>query len=291
MRGMMWSAVLLTSLWTGAVRAMTPDEFVEKARQAYAKDGKSLTNTNDMKGAAFHDRHSGMICWVSAPEARNIRDIGGWTGLRTGRAYRGTQICATPGRPLGLTERGLCVLRDELGIRTDLDLRRKDELYGIVASPLGTKVRFVHAPIEPYADMLKTPEAYATALRVFADEKNYPVYFHCWGGADRTGLIAMFLEALCGVNVVDVQIDYELTTFAGSLRSREAPYYRIVFNWLMDEPGRSLAEKAKSFVCRNFGLTEDEVRAIRRNLMVQTSARLTESAKPGEGRGEGKKGR
>ena len=42
------------------------------------------------------------------------------------------------------------------------------------------------------------------------------MYFHCAGGADRTGTLAFLIEALVGVSENDLSKDYELTTFGPS---------------------------------------------------------------------------
>ena len=72
-------------------------------------------------------------------------------------------------------------------------------------------------------------------MELFANPDNYPIYFHCMGGADRTGMIAIYLRALAGEDDETIHLDYELTgisTYAGGikegatgLRSRNAEYY------------------------------------------------------------------
>ena len=47
--------------------------------------------------------------------------------------------------------------------------------------------------------------------------KDEPVYFHCYAGADRTGTIALILEALLGMSQSDIDKDYELTCFTTEL--------------------------------------------------------------------------
>ena len=47
-----------------------------------------------------------------------------------------------------------------------------------------------------------------------ANENNYPIYFHCNAGADRTGTLAILIEALLGVSEEDITKDFELTTFS-----------------------------------------------------------------------------
>lgn len=46
---------------------------------------------------------------------------------------------------------------------------------------------------------LQSKTAFAAALRLFTEEKNYPVLVHCIHGKDRTGLIIMLLLLLCDV--------------------------------------------------------------------------------------------
>jgi hypothetical protein len=48
----------------------------------------------------------------------------------------------------------------------------------------------------------------ARALRLFADDANFPVLVHCVIGKDRTGLVMMLLLLLCGVAEADVINDY-----------------------------------------------------------------------------------
>ena len=53
----------------------------------------------------------------------------------------------------------------------------------------------------------------AENFRVFCDEKNYPIYFHCIGGADRTGSLAYVLNGILGVDRHDLETDWESTFY------------------------------------------------------------------------------
>lgn len=46
---------------------------------------------------------------------------------------------------------------------------------------------------------MQSKPAFAAALRLFKEEKNYPVLVHCIHGKDRTGLIIMLLLLLCEI--------------------------------------------------------------------------------------------
>ena len=52
----------------------------------------------------------------------------------------------------------------------------------------------------------------------YAQADKQHVYFHCWGGADRTGVTGFLLNAICGVSYTDAIIDFELTTLTNNKR-------------------------------------------------------------------------
>ena len=255
--------------------------FVEAARAAYATSAFAMyTNTivNLFAGNAAdtldRPRPGDVVRWIHVPGARNVRDIGGWTGLRKGRVFRGTELNAVGDHKLKIGSAGRSILLKDLGVRTDLDFRVVDEKFRgacVTQSALGPDVRLVDAVIRPYMKMYELTNEYAAVLRVFADEANYPIYMHCWGGADRTGTVAFILEGLCGVSEADLAIDYELTSFSMfDLRTRvgtkKFPFAEMVAR-IKTYPGATLAEKFAAYAHETLGLTDAEIAAIRRNLV------------------------
>ena len=261
--------------------------FVEAARVAYATPAfAAYTNTivNHFAGSATNmfdlPRDGDIVRWIRVPGARNVRDIGGWTGLREGRVYRGTELNEVGNHKLQIGDEGRKILLEDLGIRTDLDFRaRTAESRGacVTQSALGPAVRLVDAVIRPYMRMYDQTNEYAAVMRVFADERNYPVYMHCWGGADRTGTVAFILEGLCGVSEADIAIDYELTSFTiFGLRTRSKRgtaksaggerYFADIVARIKTYPGATLVEKFAAYARGTLGLTDEEIAAIRRNL-------------------------
>ena len=51
--------------------------------------------------------------------------------------------------------------------------------------------------------------------------ENKPIYLHCKAGADRTGMICLFVEAICGVKRDDIDRDYYMN-------AQEALEYGII---------------------------------------------------------------
>lgn len=153
--------------------------------------------------------------WIRVPGITNARDIGGWPlpdnrRVRQGMVYRTSEMNGN----LRLTPRGKLVLEDELGIRTDLDLRGEHEGAAPALDP--ARVRWIHAPISPYDCICDVAfaDGYRRIFETFADPANYPILFHCVGGADRGGTVAFLLNALLGKSREHLIRDYELTTLS-----------------------------------------------------------------------------
>lgn len=144
--------------------------------------------------------------WIFADGGHNVRECVSWKG-RNGESFR-KGIIFRGMKPEMLTELGIKQLRD-LGIRTELDLRKEAKLE---QSLLGADVNYVKIPCEAYENFF-TGELKCNIKPIFellADESAYPIYFHCAGGADRTGTVAMMLGAVLGVDYEQLVLDYEL---------------------------------------------------------------------------------
>ena len=267
---------------------VSPSEaYLDAARRAYGTEEfagytntvvTSILKSFKVKKSDGADRPvpGGRIGWHHVDGMRNVRDIGGWNGLPTGRAFRGSEPdCLKKGdtrkyHGLVVTDEGRRVMQEVLKIKTDLDLRSTKECPHPEYSSLG--IRLVRVPISAYTNAFTGVKGYAAALRVFADPANYPIYFHCYGGADRTGTLAFLIEGLCGVSETDLSIDYELTSFCASfgVRARNAaktyPFPQFVAR-IKEYPGKTLADKIAAYMKTTLGLAPEEIAAIRRNIM------------------------
>ena len=164
--------------------------------------------------------------WI-AIEGRvgNFRDFGGRIGLggrrvRQGMAYRGQGLNdnSVTGETQGrnrLTVEDVKYLTGTLGIRTDLDLRGYGEVVDMKESPLGSGVAFINNSSACYKGVFEEGgmKTMAKNFRVFCDRKNYPIYFHCIGGADRTGSLAYVLNGVLGVSRHEAETDWESTFY------------------------------------------------------------------------------
>ena len=168
---------------------------------------------------------------IDADKIYNFRDLGGYNtsyGIRTnqGLVYRGSEINSkTYGQHnKNVTQKLLDVQNEVLNIGKEIDLRKDESsatdqthechLVGEAGSQ-EAKDAYECLTVIAYADFINKAESAQNYPRIFellanADEEH--VYFHCWGGADRTGMVAFFLNAILGVSYTDLIIDFELTT-------------------------------------------------------------------------------
>ena len=205
--------------------------------------------------------------WIRVPGAGNFRDIGNWPipggRIRQGMIYRGTRIDREPWLA---TQEGLDILVKDLKLKTELDLRGP----GKVESPLKKYgINVIALPYQGYMiGLAKLPIRKMTIelLKKFTDQKFYPVYVHCDGGADRTGTLIFFIEAILGVSDKDLLLDYEYTTFFG-YRNRNTKEMKPFLDMINAQPGKNMAEKAVAFL-KSEGLTDSDINAIR-NLLTE----------------------
>ncbi len=215
----------------------------------------------------------GQVRVVAINGVQNARDLGGWKTadgktMRYGLAYRTARLT-------DIKEDGVATALQELGIRTELDLRGEEGLKDCPETgvgPLGKGVVYVNVKSRQYSEAL-VDRTTAQSLRLFADPANYPILFHCAGGADRTGTIAMLIEAICNADDTVLAADFELTP--GRFRT-------VNFKPLMDSfqkyPGNTNREKATA-VCQKLGMTDMEVANIYNIMLTESGVFTGESLK------------
>jgi protein-tyrosine phosphatase len=181
----------------------------------------------------------------------NFRDLGGWE-TSDGRRIRGGQLYRSDALQR-LTAADVARLRDELGLRTLVDLRSSHEVAregcGPLAAPPAT---YHHLPFfdgperdpgrggfrnlaQIYLAMMRfAREPIARALDALAASEGAAV-FHCAAGKDRTGVLSAVVLGVAGVADADIVADYAYTRRALPRileRLRASESYAYVFTEL-----------------------------------------------------------
>lgn len=167
---------------------------------------------------------------ITMGNIKNVRDIGGFMtsyGIRTnqGLIYRGCEIeDQDGGNGVNYDENCQKVQDSILHIGHELDLRSNSDANNRKESALSKEsapVSYSRATVFAYDSFINDESStknLATIFSIFANADKEHVYFHCLGGADQTGMVAFFLNAILGVSYTDLIIDYELTTETNNKR-------------------------------------------------------------------------
>ena len=178
---------------------------------------------------------------VYVPDVLNFRDIGGWDSelvpggkVKQGLYFRCAQLDAASGSTKSCLDdagKGRAALK-ELGIKLDIDMRDVGNQPNRGAGPSKTSstdwpIDFLSVGVPSGSEnarweggsgtwMGTSCDIAAQYVKIFnaiaeCDEK--PAMLHCTYGADRTGIVTFFLEALIGMSIEDMTRDYVWTQF------------------------------------------------------------------------------
>ena len=206
--------------------------------------GASATKTevyNLVPGVTYYCRtvsSSGNTVWETSfvPEGPfralnlpcgNARDLGGWTtadgySVKYGRLFRGAAPSSSDRELLSL------------GATVEMDLRGYPSSVSSpnTSSPYGAE--FINRPVCQFmygSHSGVSADDYQQAIReiigYLKDGKG--VFFHCKGGADRTGTLSYLILALLGVEEADLCKEYELTGGRTRNDDNRYPFKQLVF--------------------------------------------------------------
>ncbi len=209
----------------------------------------------------------------------NIRDLGGH-GIKQGLIYRSGRFNETDGTT-NIDEDTIKTMTQVLGVKTEIDLRRGNENGEITASPLGESVSYVHLPMYYGGENVLThkgthsgveydnPAQIKLFFETLADEKNYPIDFHCAIGKDRTGCMAYLIEALCGMEEEYLYRDYLFSNFAKISGMCEIVDIDEKYGGTLKAyEGDTLQEKTFNYLNNVIGVSEDNLEKIQ-NILTE----------------------
>ncbi|MBO7620823.1 MAG: tyrosine-protein phosphatase [Victivallales bacterium] len=216
----------------------------------------------------------------------NTRDLGGWKTkdgrrIKQNMIFRGQGLNdnSVNGRQPGrnrLTAADIDWMLNTLHIKTDLDLRSSGETANMTVSPLGPTVKFIHHSSSAYNGIFKEKymKVMAENFRVFTDPDNYPIYFHCIGGADRAGSLALVLEGILGVPERELGIDWENTFYPHlpDMKEEFGPTYWCRYQYFLElfpqygKEGDSFNKCIENYLLQ-CGITMEEIEKFRQIML------------------------
>lgn len=230
---------------------------------------------------------TGQVRMIYAPSVNNIRDLGGWPvegggHIRYGRIYRGAKFHDATTKYL---DREDSIRMRRLNIKCEFDLRGGSEAANgntlNYYSRLGRDVdyKIVGHGMYAYVSAVATyPEYFRYGWNLIKTHvfDGDPIFMHCSAGCDRAGTWSMVIEGVLGMSENDLNLDYELSTFAlnpGKWRYRNihqtVPDYdfRETIGYIKSLPGETLRDKFEYFLVEKCRIPKADIDRLRQEMI------------------------
>ena len=213
----------------------------------------------------------------------NCRDMGGGRELEDGGHIKQGLIYRTSstnnwayGRgdvPDTITAAGKEELFTRLGCKTEINVNNS-----------GSKQDGVENYVEAYMyydggkhHMYRNAEPLKEVFHAIANPSNYPIFYHCRIGTDRTGFVAIMIASLLGVSKNEIFQDYLFSNFGNIQEKRyigEKAGRDNILNYIKDletYPGEKLQNKTYNFLL-SIGVPAEELDSVIEILTEGTQA-------------------
>ena len=181
----------------------------------------------------------------------NCRDMGGRTTVDGGTIKQGL-IYRTSGKNQNgsLTDKTAEEMVNHLKVKNEINLAGDSDSYNLKleGTTLIDKCKMDTSSTGGYNHLSRNAEAAKNFFLTLDDEDNYPLFYHCKIGTDRTGVCSVLLAGLLGVPENDIFQDYLFSNFGkigekrgiGTGDSHDMKKY---FDDLLAMPGESFKNK------------------------------------------------
>ena len=203
----------------------------------------------------------------------NCRDMGGARVLEDGGTIRQGLLYRTSstnqwayGRgavPDTITTAGKEELLSRLGCKTEINVNNS-----------GSSVAGIDKYVEAYMyydggkhHLYRNAEPLKEVFHTLADPNNYPIFYHCRIGTDRTGLCAIMISGLLGVSENEIYQDYLFSNFGNIQEKRyigEKAGRDNILNYINDIkafPGEKFQNKVYNYLL-SIGVPAEELNSI-----------------------------
>ncbi len=203
---------------------------------------------------------------ISVDRVPNFRDLGGRKNaegrrMKQGLLYRGRFLEWEEEDRYGLTENGRVTFAEKLGIRTEIDLREEKE-GKMTVSPAGESVRYVQVSHDSSWGGTLNDRGMGQLGQIFDvlfDPDSYPVYFHCFAGADRTGFISALIGGIVGMSDENIILEYNFTALFDHRNWNECEGAEAYFDFLRETYGDHSLSELIMLHLTNYGIDKDKL--------------------------------
>jgi len=224
----------------------------------------------------------------------NCRDMGGRTTSAGGKIKQGLIYRTSGSRFDNSTpsdDEALRILKDQLKVKTEIN----------VANSTSNNVNLDNANVEncymaygavPYSNLARNSVRIRQVMEILAEEDNYPLFYHCRIGTDRTGITGIMINGLLGVPFNEAIQDYGFSNFApidnqrypGKTPDNNGDDIRKYIDEILALPGANFQEQVY-LALRMIGVSSAKLDKIIDIMTVGAKAQIPATAKIGEDSG------
>ena len=222
----------------------------------------------------------------------NCRDMGGRTTYAGGKIKQG-MIYRTAGNKFDnrsdVDSDCINVLTNQLKVKTEINVANST---GNNVNLSGVKVEncFMAYGSVPYSNLARNSVRVRQIMDILSKEDNYPVFYHCRIGTDRTGITGVMINGLLGVPFNEVIQDYGFSNFS-PIDNQRYPHKTPDNNGddiakYIDEiialPGKNFQEQTYNALLA-IGCPAEQLDAIIDIMTIGSKADISNSGKVGKG--------
>ena len=224
----------------------------------------------------------------------NCRDMGGRTTTAGGKIKQGL-IYRTSGSKFDNStpsdEEAKSILKDTLRVKTEINVANSTT-NNVNLDGVKVENAYMAYGAVPYSNLARNSVRIRQVMDILADESNYPVFYHCRIGTDRTGITGVMIGGLLGIDFNEVIQDYGFSNFAPIDNQRypnkpnDTNGDDIVkyIDEILNLPGNSFQEKTY-LALRMIGVPAAKLDKIIDFMTVGAKAQIPATAKIGEDTG------
>ena len=224
----------------------------------------------------------------------NCRDMGGRTTYAGGKIKQGL-IYRTSGSKFDnntpSNDEAKSILLNQLKVKTEINVADKTS-NNVNLSGVKLENCYMDYGSVPYSNLARNSVRIRQVMDILADESNYPVFYHCRIGTDRTGITGVMIGGLLGIQFNEIIQDYGYSNFApidnqrypGKTPDSNGDDICKYIDEIIALPGATFQEKTY-LALRMIGVPATKLNKIIDFMTVGAKATIPETAQIGEDAG------